>query len=467
MAGLRAISDAGLDVRERLRVRRDLQAGTAALVDERDEFIAHQFIEFVRVHVDRHASASHCAGQAIVDSVLVDVSGHRNQVREHRIADRCGDLGVRQRIQTHIDDGPLSDDLHPVEDRARVGQVGVVRRQELGDLAARELFQQRQQRCNDLVEVGLVVAHRRAQAIEHRVVVARLGEVLLQRHHTLLAPDHVPWDVLLVELGLDLDDHLPGLGLRLGKVVLGVLNEQRVDVDDVALDQHVVRALPQFHQGAGDDVHEAPCELAERRAVAFAGELPRDACRHFRDPTEAAHGVVAGADFRPAQVEDVELAFAASALGFDVHPFQEIGIPLGVDDDDDLMLAGSIPAADVLRDEQLGQARLAHPRGAQHQRVPDALAQRQADVHFVGLDAVQPWQAADRRQRAHGVERRVPAGELRQARERQWREFQPFLQAPGQPVGRRRLDVAAELGPVRLHQPMRVLLLPEKAAPHE
>ena len=58
-------------------------------------------------------------------------------------------------------------------------------------------------------------------------------------------------------------------------------------------------------------------------------------------------GVVAGADFRPAQVEDVELAFAASALGFDVHPFQEIGIPLGVDDDDDLMLAGSIPAADV------------------------------------------------------------------------------------------------------------------------
>ena len=33
LTGLRAVADAGLDVRERLRVRRDLQAGTAALVD--------------------------------------------------------------------------------------------------------------------------------------------------------------------------------------------------------------------------------------------------------------------------------------------------------------------------------------------------------------------------------------------------------------------------------------------------
>lgn len=102
----------------------------------------------------------------------------------------------------------------------------------------------------------------------------RACEVLLQRHHALLAPDHVARDVLLVELGLNLDDHLPGLGLRLGEVVLGVLDEQRVDVDDVPLDQHVVRALSQFHQRARNDVDEAPGELAERRAVAFAGKLP-------------------------------------------------------------------------------------------------------------------------------------------------------------------------------------------------
>ncbi len=336
--------------------------------------------------------------------------GDRHQVGEHGVAHRCRNLGVGQRVQAHIDHRALTDDLHPVENRARVGQVGVVRRQQLRDLAAGELLQQRQQARHDLVEVRLVVAHRRAQAIQHRVVVARLRQVLLQRHHALLAPDHVARDVLLVQLGLDLDDHLPGLGLRLGEVVLGVLDEQRVDVDHVPLDQHVVRALPQLHQGAGDDVDEAPRELAERRAVALARELARNAGGHFRNAAEAAHGVVAGGNIGPAQVEDVELAFAARALGLDVHPLEQVGIALGVEDDHDLVLARGVLAADVLGDEQFGQPRLAHPRGAQHQRVADALAQRQADVHLVGLDAVQARQAAHRRQGPHRVERRVPAG---------------------------------------------------------
>ena len=68
---------------------------------------------------------------------------------------------------------------------------------------------------------------------------------------------------------------------------------------------------------------------------------------------------------------------------------QEIGeIALGIDDDDDLMLAGGVLAADVLRDEQLGEPCLAHARRAQHQGMPDALAERQTDVHFLRLDAV-------------------------------------------------------------------------------
>ncbi|KWT95166.1 hypothetical protein APY03_2517 [Variovorax sp. WDL1] len=417
--------------------------------------------------IDRHARAGRCTRQAVVDPVLVDVAGDRNQVREHGIADRCGDLGVGQRVQAHIDDGALSDDLHPIEDRPGVIEVGVVWRQELRDLAAGQLLQQRQEAGDDLVEVRLVVAHRRTQAVQHRVVVARLGEVLLQRYDALLAPDHVARDVLLVELGFDLDDHFPGLGLRLGEVVLGVFDEQRVDVDDMPLDQHVVRALPQFHERAGDDVHEPPRELSERRAVAFAGELPRDACRHFRDPAEAAHGVVAGADLRPTQVEDVELALAARALGFDVHALQEIGIPLGIDDDHDLVLARGVLAPDVLGDEQLGEPRLAHAGGAQHQRMPDALAQRQADVHLVRFDAVQARQTAHGRQRAHRVEGYVPARERGQPGQRERRELQPFLQATRQPVGWRRLHVAAELRPVRLHQPMGVLLLPQEPATHE
>ena len=63
--------------------------------------------------------------------------------------------------------------------------------------------------------------------------------------------------------------------------MLGVLDEQRIDVDDVALDQQVVRPLPQLDQGPRDDVDEAPGELAERRAVAFARELARDARGDF------------------------------------------------------------------------------------------------------------------------------------------------------------------------------------------
>src|SRR3546814_13130548 len=104
------------------------------------------------------------------------------------------------------------------------------------------------------------------------------------------------------------------LGLRLGEVVLGVLDEQRVDVDDVTLDQHVVRALPQFHQGAGDDVDEAPGEIAEGRAVALAGKLPRDASRHLSDSPKTHPGGVERGHDRPPQIKDVELNFASRAL---------------------------------------------------------------------------------------------------------------------------------------------------------
>src|SRR3546814_1731135 len=110
-----------------------------------------------------------------------------------------------------------------------------------------------------------------------------------------------------------LDDHLPGFRLRLGEVVLGVLDEQRVDVDDRPLDQHVVRTLPQFHQGAGDDVDEAPGKFPESRRVAFTGALPCNAGRHLADTSKAPHGVVAGGTVRPAQMEDIELALAARA----------------------------------------------------------------------------------------------------------------------------------------------------------
>ncbi|MNF64401.1 hypothetical protein D3C84_461290 [compost metagenome] len=58
--------------------------------------------------------------------MFVDMPGNRDQIGKHRVAHRSGDLGIGQGIQTNIDDAAFSDDLHPVEDRARVIQVGVV-----------------------------------------------------------------------------------------------------------------------------------------------------------------------------------------------------------------------------------------------------------------------------------------------------------------------------------------------------
>jgi hypothetical protein len=68
---------------------------------------------------------------------------------------------------------------------------------------------------------------------------------------------------------------------------------------------------------------------------------------------------------------------------------QQIDVALGVEDDHHLA------ATDVLGDQQLGQARLADPRGAQHQRVPDAILQVHPDLGLVGLDTVDGGIAAD------------------------------------------------------------------------
>ena len=211
---------------------------------------------------------------------------------------------------------------------------------------------------------------------------------------------------------------------------------------------------------------ETPSELAEGGAVALARELAGDARGHLGDAAEPAHGVVARRDVRPAQMEDVELALAPGTLGLHVHALEQIGIALGIEDDHHLVLAANL-AADVLGDEQLGQTSLAHPRRAQDQRMSDPLAQRQADVHLVRLDAMQAWQAAYRRQGPERVERAIPGQCPGQLRKRKRRELQPLLQMPRPSVGYRRFHVAAEFRPVGLHQPMRVPLVPAKAPANE
>ncbi|MNN86506.1 hypothetical protein D3C81_2039340 [compost metagenome] len=110
----------------------------------------------------------------------------------------------------------------------------------------------------------------------------------------------MPGNIFLGELAFKLDDHFPRFRISLGEKLLGVLDEQCVDVDHMPLNLQVVRTSAQLDQCAGDDVDEAPGELTKGRRVTFTTELSCNARRHFRDTTETSHGVVAGGDLWPA-----------------------------------------------------------------------------------------------------------------------------------------------------------------------
>ncbi len=153
----------------------------------------------------------------------------------------------------------------------------------------------------------------------------------------------------------------------------------------MALDLQVVRTSAQFDQSAGNDVDEAPGKLAKGRGVAFTAELPGNARCYFRYTTEASHGVVTRGYLRPAQMEDIEFLFSTGPFGFDVHPFEQVGIALRIEDDHYLVFN----AVYVLGDVHLGESRFANTGRAQHQCVSDPFAQWQADFRFVGLDAMQ------------------------------------------------------------------------------
>ncbi|MNI57203.1 hypothetical protein D3C73_1122500 [compost metagenome] len=130
-------------------------------------------------------------------------------------------------------------------------------------LAGGEFLQQWQQRSDDLVEIGPVIPYGRTQSVQHRIKYPFRRQVLFDGHHAFFSSHHMSRRVLLVELALDLDDDLPRFRISLGEKLLGVLDEQRVNVDHMPLNLQVVRAPTQFDQGAGNDVDEAPGKLAE------------------------------------------------------------------------------------------------------------------------------------------------------------------------------------------------------------
>jgi hypothetical protein len=82
------------------------------------------------------------------------------------------------------------------------------------------------------------------------------------------------------------------------------------------------------------------------------------------------------------QVKHEELVCAPCPLAFSEDAAQQVDVALGVKHDHHLT------ATDVLGDQQFGQARLAHPRRAQHQRVTNPFGEVHPDVGFIRLDTV-------------------------------------------------------------------------------
>ena len=96
-------------------------------------------------------------------------------------------------------------------------------------------------------------------------------------------------------------------------------------------------------------------------------------------------------------MKQVEIVCSPCPFGLGVDPTQQICVAFRIEDDHD------VSAPDVLDDQDLRKPCLAHARGAQHQRVADALADIHPDILFVGLHGVQRRFAADQRQRPQGI----------------------------------------------------------------
>ena len=237
-----------------------------------------------------------------------------------------------------------------------------------------------------------------------------------------------------------------------------VLDEQRLDVVDVPAYLGVVGAPAQVDQGAGDDVDEAPGEFLERRRVALGGQLVGDARGDLGHPAEVADGVVTCRQVRVAEVEHEQVTAGAPRLG--IHPAHQVGIPFGIEHDH------RVTTTDVLGDQDLCQARLADPRGAEYQRVAVALIERHPDILFVRLDRMQLRFATDRRGRAQRIEQGICRRQAVQPA--QYRRSLPRRLVPAYPARKCRVfEVGPHLGPQRIAQALRVLLTPGETAPEK
>ena len=147
----------------------------------------------------------------------------------------------------------------------------------------------------------------------------------------------------------------------LAQPAFAIVFKQVAGVVNVALDQRKVRTLSQHDQRPGNDIDKTPCKFFKRGGVPCIAELPGDPTCYFRDPPKPPYRIVARRDIRPAQMKDMKLITAPGTLTLGVHPFQQVSIPFGVEHDH------HISPANILSNQQLRQARLPYPGGAQHQ----------------------------------------------------------------------------------------------------
>jgi hypothetical protein len=252
------------------------------------------------------------------------------------------------------------------------------------------------------------------------------AEVFQKLHHLQVPVLHGPVQGLGVHLQ-GLHRFAPARRARLPvQPEAAVVQHQGLDVVGVAVDVLVGGRAPQGGHGLGHGVDEAPDELGEVGPLALLGQLVGDAGGHLGHPRETAHRVVAGGEFRVAQMEEVELVRPAGTPGLGVHALQQIGIALGVEHDH------HIATTDVLGDEQLRQSGLAHAGGAQHQHVAHPLAQVHPHRVLVRLHAVDGRVTPDRWQGGDRVPPGLGTGEPAQPVQR--RALHPPFQPPGRPV---------------------------------
>ena len=120
------VADAGLDVGHGLGIGMDHEAGAAHLVHHGHELGADELVDLVEVagHFGEHDLPFRVMR---IEPGLVELAAHAHQIGQHGVAHGAGDGRIRERIEPHIDDAALTDHLHPVEDRALVAGVEVVR----------------------------------------------------------------------------------------------------------------------------------------------------------------------------------------------------------------------------------------------------------------------------------------------------------------------------------------------------